>query len=371
MRGRVTKKTHADYILLAYFAALLLFGLLMLTSASSVIAYDRFGDAYHFVKRQMLFGVLPGTLGFLFFSKIPYPLLKKFGNIIFYGTTALLIAVLIPGVGSTFDTGARSWIALGGFSFQPAEVAKFGLVFYMAYYLSAIGDKLQQVKEGFIPALIMGMIPIGLVILQPDIGTASILFAVLFVILFGAHARARDLVALAGVAVAAFLLLIAVAPYRAARFTTFLHPELDPQGIGYHINQAYLAIGSGGWIGYGLGHSRQKFQYLPEVHADSIFAVLAEELGFVVTVGFLVFLVLIARRMLRLAKHAPDDYGRLLVMGITAWFMVQSLFNIAAMVGLMPITGVPLPFVSHGGTALLIAMSAVGVLANVSKEADV
>lgn len=371
MRGRANSARSADYLLLAYFAGLLLFGLIMLTSASSVIAYDKFGDAYFFVKRQLLYGVLPGIAGFLFFSKISYDWLKKFGNIVFYVSIAFLIAVLIPGVGSTLNTGARSWIVLGGASFQPAELAKFGLVFYMAYYLAAIGKKLQDVKEGFIPSLIMGMLPIGLVILQPDIGTASILFATLFVIQFAAGARGRDLSALAGVAVAAFLILIAIAPYRAARFTTFLHPELDPQGIGYHINQAYLAIGSGGLIGHGLGHSRQKFQYLPEVHADSIFAVMAEELGFVVTVGFLIFLVIIARRSIYIANRAPDRYGKLLVIGIIAWFMVQSCFNIAAMVGLMPITGVPLPFVSHGGTALLIALSAVGVIANVSKHADI
>jgi len=161
-----------------------------------------------------------------------------------------------------------------------------------------------------------------------------------------------------------------IAPYRAARFTTFLHPELDPQGVGYHINQAFLAVGSGGVFGLGLGHSRQKFQYLPEVQADSIFAVIAEEMGLLFAGGLIVLLILISYRAFILAKNAPDRFGRYLISGIIIWFMVQSFFNIGAMVGLMPITGVPLPFISHGGTALMISMAAVGILINVSKSVD-
>ncbi len=370
MMRRSVATRSVDVVLLVYIGILLLFGLIMLTSASSVIAYDKFGDAYFFVKRQLLFGVVPGLIGFLFFAKMPYEWLKKFGSILFYSSLALLILVLIPGIGATFNTGARSWIALGAFSFQPAELAKLGLICYLAYYMSVIGHKIQDLKQGFIPVLIVGMLPIGLTMLQPDIGTASILFATLFSLLFIGHAKASHLSLLAALAVFAFIILIAVAPYRAARLTTFLHPELDPQGIGYHINQSYLAIGSGGWLGYGLGHSRQKFQYLPEVHADSIFAVIAEELGFIVTSGFLCLLVLFAWRCVSIAKRCRDEYGRLLVMGIISWFMIQSFFNIAAMVGLMPITGVPLPFVSHGGTSLAIALSAVGIIANVSKQSS-
>jgi cell division protein FtsW len=369
IRSQSKQTGEADYLLLSYFLLLLLFGLIMLTSASSVSAFDKFGDTYFFIKRQLLFGVLPGTVSFFIFSKLPYDILKKFGMWIFYISMALLVAVLIPGVGATLNTGARSWLIIAGFSLQPAELGKIGMVFFLAHHLSVQGKKIEDLKEGFLSSLALGLAPVGLVVLQPDIGTASILFAICFGMLFIARAKMSHLGGLALVAVIAFLILIAIAPYRAARFTTFLHPELDPQGIGYHINQAFLAIGSGGWFGLGLGHSQQKFQYLPEVHADSIFAVIAEESGFFITTGFIVLLVLVALRGLRVAKYSPDDYGRILAAGIIIWLTIQSFFNIAAMVGLMPITGVPLPFVSHGGSALVIALTAVGVLINISRRA--
>lgn len=160
------------------------------------------------------------------------------------------------------------------------------------------------------------------------------------------------------------------APYRAARFMTFLHPELDPQGVGYHINQAFLAIGSGGIFGRGLGHSLQKFQYLPEVAADSIYAIIAEEMGFIFALGLIILLIFIVMRGFVIAKNSGDEFGRLLVSGIIIWFATQSFMNIGAMVGIMPLTGVPLPFISHGGTALAIAMGAVGILVNVSKKSN-
>ncbi len=175
---------------------------------------------------------------------------------------------------------------------------------------------------------------------------------------------------LALAAVLGFLVIIAIAPYRLARFTTFLHPELDPQGIGYHINQSFIAIGSGGFFGEGLGQSRQKYQYLPEVQADSIFAIISEEMGFFLTVAFLMLFLLFIQRGLKIAKNSDDIFARFLVTGIMIWFIGQAFLNIAAMVGLMPLTGVPLPFVSHGGTALAIALCAVGVVLNVSKRAN-
>lgn len=366
MRSSLSNKP--DYTLLGLFGILLMFGLIMLTSASSPIGYERFGDHYHFIKHQLLLGVFPGLVGFLFFSKISYSALKKVGVMLFYVTLALLVAVLIPGLGSQNGTFARSWFNIAGVSFQPAELMKLGLIFFFSAHLAKVKDTLQDFKTGFIPALCLGMIPLVLLILQPDIGTASILFAILFGMLFIAKADVWHLGALFGVAVLGFALMIAVAPYRAARFTTFLHPELDPQGIGYHINQASLAIGSGGLFGLGYGHSKQKFQYLPEVHADSIFAVIAEEMGFFIAVGLIVLFLAICFRGFRVAKHVPDDFGKYVLSGILIWFMVQAFFNIGAMVGLLPITGVPLPFVSHGGTALAISLAAVGVIANVSRE---
>ena len=176
---------------------------------------------------------------------------------------------------------------------------------------------------------------------------------------------------LTGAVVLGFIVLIFVAPYRLARFTTFLHPDLDPQGIGYHINQSFIAIGSGGFFGSGLGQSRQKYQYLPEVQADSIFAIIAEEMGFFLTLGFLALFLLFVQRGLKIAKASQDVFARFLVTGIMIWFVGQAFLNIAAMVGLMPLTGVPLPFVSYGGTALVVALSAVGLILNVSKHSKI
>jgi cell division protein FtsW len=277
--------------------------------------------------------------------------------------------VFIPGLGSNNNTGAHSWINIFGHSFQPAEFAKLGLIIFLSALLTKHGYAgLQDLKSGFLSVLGMGIIPIVLVILQPDIGTVAVLFSILFVMLFVSGAKWSHIFGLAGVGVAALLLMVIIAPYRLGRVTTFLHPELDPQGIGYQINQAFLAIGSGGFFGRGLGQSLQKFQYLPEVHADSIFAIIAEEMGLVFALGLVVLIVFTIGRSLILAKKAPDQFGRLLVVGIITWFGIQSVLNIGAMVGLLPLTGLPLPFVSHGGSALMIAMAATGIIINVSKQ---
>ncbi|MFH0857433.1 MAG: putative lipid II flippase FtsW [Candidatus Magasanikbacteria bacterium] len=368
MRVKKQIQKKADVVLFIYFLGLIFFGLIMLASASSVIGYTKFADNYFFVKRQIMYGFLPGMVLLLTCAKIPYEKYKKMMYPIFAGMILILVAVFIPGIGQSFNTGSKSWVQLFGFSFQPAEFAKLGMILFFSAYLAEKGKTLLNFKEGFFPSLIMGMIPVLLIILQPDIGTVFILFSIVFSLLFIAGAKSSHLSSLALTGIIAFILLIIAAPYRAARLTTFLHPELDPLGVGYHINQAYLAIGSGGIFGLGLGHSQQKFQYLPEVHADSIFAVMAEELGFLIVGAFLFFLVIIAFRMLAVSRRVSDPFGKYVIFGIVIWFMVQSFMNIGAMLGLMPLTGVPLPFVSHGGTALMIAMGAIGIVLNISKE---
>lgn len=365
-----TTQKRSDYVLLSYLAILLLFGLMMLTSASSAVGQERFGDNYFFIKRQLMFGVVPGIVAFLFFTKISYQTLKRLSMWLFFGSLLLLVLVLIPGIGSTYDTNARSWISLFGASFQPSEFAKLGIILFLSTYLSSRVANIQNFQQGFLVALGLGMVPIGLVVLQPDVGTTSIMFAILFGLLFLAGAKLSHLGGLAALGIVALAIMVLIAPYRAARLTTFLHPELDPQGQGYHINQAFLAIGSGGFFGLGFGHSRQKFQYLPEVHADSIYAIIAEEMGFLFAAGLIFLLFLIASRSLKIAKYAPDQFGRLLCGGIIIWFMTQSFLNIGAMVGLLPLTGVPLPFVSHGGTALMVVMAAAGMLLNVSRHIE-
>ena len=324
-----TKKTtsRTDYIFIAQIFVLLVFGLIMLTSASSPVGQARFDDGYWFIKRQILFGVIPGVVLFLLFARIPYQVWQKRMWLVYFLTIGALILVFIPGLGSTLNAGAQSWIVIGGVSMQPAEFAKLGIPIFIAAYATLLGNRIEQAADGFLPLLMYSLIPVGLVVLQPDIGTVSILFAIIFGMLYIAKARISHLVALAASGVAALVLMIAVAPYRAARFTTFLHPELDPQGVGYHINQAILAVGSGGLFGLGLGNSKQKFQYLPEVHADSIFAVIAEEVGFFLAAGVVLLITMIAIRGFRIAKNAKDPFGRLLVSGVIIWFFFAIIFK--------------------------------------------
>jgi cell division protein FtsW len=293
----------------------------------------------------------------------------SWGLFLFLATLGLLVLVFIPGIGSTLNTAAHSWLVFGSHSIQPAEFAKFTLAIFLAGLLEAHRGDLGNIR-GFLAVFGIAAIPLILILLQPDVGTALVIFSIIFGMLYAGGARWSHLAALAAVGIIAFILLIAIAPYRAARFTTFLHPELSPLGEGYQVNQAYIAIGSGGFWGMGLGHSRQKFQYLPEVHGDSIFAVLAEEMGLLLSYGFLALLGVIAYRTMRIAELSGEGAGRFLAAGILIWLLTQSFFNIGAMVGLLPLTGLPLPFVSHGGTALMMGLASAGVLVNISKHTE-
>jgi len=367
-RQTAASRANSDHLFIVYICLLLAFGLLMLMSASAPVGYERFGDKYFFIKRQLLFGVLPGFLTFFICSKLRYERLERLAWPAFLGAAALLVFTYVPGIGATLGTNAKSWLIIGNYSFQPAEFAKLGLIMFLALWITKQGRRLRDFKSGFLLILVFALIPVALVVGQPDVGTAAILFVIIFGMLFVGRARLGHLIGLALVGATSLALMIAAAPYRAARLVTFLHPELDPLGIGYHMNQAFLAIGSGGWFGLGLGHSRQKFEYLPEVQADSIFAVVGEEMGFVFAAGLVILLLLIAYRGFQLAKQTRDQFGQLLVAGIIIWFLTQSFLNIGAMVGVLPLTGVPLPFVSHGGTALLVALAAAGLVVNVSKH---
>ncbi|OGH88649.1 MAG: cell division protein FtsW [Candidatus Magasanikbacteria bacterium RIFOXYC2_FULL_42_28] len=365
MIGVAVKRT--DYTFALYIMGLTLFGLVILTSASGPAAYEKFNDTYFFVKRQIMFGLLPGLALFFLFSKWSYGRWQKFSWVIYGGSLILLAAVFVPGVGLVLN-GSHSWITLGAYSFQPAEFAKLGLIIATAQILSSGQYDLNDWRHGLIPVLAILFPPFLLILLQPDVGTLSILVVILFCMLFVAKVPVKYLAVLGALGVLVFTSLVFAAPYRLQRLSIFLHPELDPQGIGYHINQAFLAIGSGGFWGLGLGQSRQKFQYLPEVSADSIYAVLSEELGFIFAAGLVIFIVAIGWRGLKIAKSARDNFGKLLAIGIISWLVWQSFLNIGAMVGVLPLTGVPLPFVSHGGSALLTALTAAGMIVNISKN---
>ncbi len=365
----LANKNKIDKVFLLYILALLSFGLIILTSASTPLGYDKFNDGYFFIKGQILNGVLPGLLLLYIFSKINYNFWKKSVWLLVGFTILLLILVFIPGVG-LYLNGARSWISFGFINFQPSELAKLTMVVLAAFLFSDSRRDLSDWKTGLLPVLSV-LAPIFLLVLaQPDLGTLSILVVIVFGMLYLSKVPKIYLTVLGSLLVLGFLSLIVIKSYRMERFTTFLHPELDPQGVGYHINQATLAIGSGGWAGLGVGHSRQKYQYLPEVAADSVFAVMAEEVGFLFSSLFLLLILFIGWRGLRIAKKSPDLFAKLLVSGIMIWLVWQSFLNIGAMVGILPLTGVPLPFVSHGGSALMVMLGACGIVLSVSREVN-
>lgn len=362
----VREKTAADRSFLLLILIWVAFGLIMLASASAPAGYEKFHDAYYFVKRQIWHGLLPGLVLFFIFAKINYEKWRRLSWVVYSISLVLLILVYVPGVGMLLN-GSRSWIQFGAYSFQPSEFAKLAIILIAANILSDKKRDLQDWRYGLSPIFLILLPAPFLVALQPDIGTLSILAVIIFVMLYFSRVSPRYLVALGVAGVVVFSFLMILVPRRIERLTTFLHPELDPLGVGYQVNQAFLAIGSGGFWGFGLGHSRQKFQYLPEASSDSIFAVLAEELGFFVSALFVILIALVGKRGFWIARSAPDEFGALLVGGIMVWLIWQSFLNIGAMVGILPLTGVPLPFVSHGGSAMAMGLAAIGVVASVSR----
>jgi cell division protein FtsW len=364
--GRIYHKP--DYKFIITLAAIIIFGLIMLSSASVAVSFEKFHDNYYYFKHQLLNGFLPGIFLLVVLSFVNYRFWRKNALWLLTFSIALLIAVFIPGVGAKYGT-AKSWLNIFGYSFQPSEFVKLTFLIYLAAWLENREEKkVRHVSEGLIPFLVLLGIIAVLLLLQPDLGTMTIIVAFSLVVFYIGRA---NLLHVAGLILAAFFGLIGfakLAPYRAARLTVFLHPELDPQGIGYHINQAFLAIGSGGFWGKGFGMSRQKFQYLPEVQGDSIFAIIAEEMGLIISSLLVVGYVYLTYRGFQIAQKAPDKFAKMLTVGVVSWIIIQAFVNMGAIVGLLPLTGVPLPFVSYGGTAMTMLMAACGIVINISRQ---
>ena len=330
------------------------------------MAFERFGDSYYFIKRQLAFGLLVGLVAAWLLYHYDYRRLERWALPLFACSLFLLVLVFVPSIGESYGTFAHRWLRLGPISFQPSEFVKLAFLIYLASWLGRRHGKLADFKEGFLPyAVILGVV-LGLILLQPDIGTAAIVAMVAMGVYWLAGGPLRYLALLLLGGVVALVIIVQVKPHAAARLAAFVNPSADPQGIGYHINQAYLAIGSGGLLGRGFGQSRAKFLYLPEVYGDSIFAVVGEELGFVLSLALVAAFLYLCLRGFKVARSASDEFGRLLAGGIVIWFTGQAFINISAMIGLLPLTGIPLPFVSYGSSALAIALSAVGILANIS-----
>ena len=360
------KGHQPDYILISITLALVIFGLVVLSNPSVVLSQDVFKESYYFLKHQ-LYSVFLGLFFFFVCQRINYKHWQKIGFFLLLLSILLLILVFVPRIGYSYGETSR-WITWGSFSFQPFELVKLTFILYLAALLSKKRESSNQlIKESLMPFLIFTGIISFLVLCQPDFSALVILIAIAMTIYFLAGMRMSYILAIGSLALIGFFTLIKTVPYRANRLIVFLHPEIDPQGIGYQINQALLAIGSGGLFGLGLGHSIQKWKYLPEPIGDSIFAIVAEELG-LIGAGILVILfILLAWRGLKIAKKAPDRFGFLLAGGITGWLFLQAFINIAAISGLIPLTGLPLPFISYGGSAMAISLAGVGILVNISK----
>ena len=364
------QKKFGDKTLLSVVLIMLVFGLVMIASAGVIYSQTMYGDAYYFFKHQLFFGVLPGLFVLWLFQKIDYHFWRKLAVPFFFASVICLILVFVPGVGSKVY-GASRWLQLGPFSFQPSEMAKLSIIIYLAAWLESRGaQRIKDVFEGLLPFLgIMGVVGF-LIMKQPDTGTLGVIVLTSFAIFFVSGARMNHLVSMSAASAFGMWILVKIEPYRFNRILAFMNPAADPQGIGYQINQALLAVGSGGLFGVGLGHSRQKFNYLPEPVGDSIFAIIGEELGLIGGVILVILFVIVAFRGIKIAKNAPDMFGRLVATGITIWIVLQAFINIGANIALVPLTGIPLPFISYGGTSLIFLMSAVGILLNISKQAD-
>ena len=347
---------------------IVVFGLIMLLSASGPFGLQKFGDSWYFFRHQLLYGVLPGILLFTVVSRIDYRILKPFAVPALVASIVLLILVYLPGIGVRLG-GAGRWVHFGPWSFQPSEFVKVTFLVYVAAWLSVRqSNKAQTLQEGLFPFLFALGIVMLLLVLQPNTGSMSVIAGASLLAYFVAGAPIVWFLSLGAIAAGLFALLVKITPYRAARFMTFLHPELDQQGIGYHINQAFLAVGSGGLFGMGYGHSRQKYLYLPEASGDSIFAVMAEEMGFFVCVIFLAAMGYLVLRCFVIARNAPDEFGKFLATGVGSWIAIQTVFNVASMIGLMPITGVTLPFVSYGSSAMIALAAGTGIVASISRQ---
>lgn len=346
---------------------LLVIGIVAVYDVSLFRAYTLFGDKYYFLKNQLVWAVV-GLSAVFVLSKLDYHFLAHLAPLALVLSCALLIAVLIPGVGTKIY-GARRWLTIGSFlTVQPSEILKISLVIYLAAWL---GDELKRplvFRSYFITFCLLMLSVIGLVMFEPDFGTTFIIVVSSFIVYFVSGAPIVQFGYLIPFAVAGGLALIKISPYRLNRLKAFLDPSIDPQGVSYHINQILLALGSGGIFGLGLGQSRQKFEYLPEVNTDSIFAVIGEETGFVGAIVLISLFVFLIYRGIRVALRAPDKFGQLLAIGIVGTIAIQFLVNLGSMVALFPLTGVTLPFISYGGSSLVIVLAMIGVLLNVSQN---
>lgn len=343
-----------------------IFGLIMIYSASNIWAEYKFNDPYKYIKSQGLF-LLISYIMLLIISKIPYQVYKKKANIIFIICTVLLILVLIPGIGMVRN-GSRSWFGIGSLGIQPSEFTKLGLIIFTSKYLANNEKEIKNIKKGVLPILGILVLIFLLIMLEPDFGTGVVIVMTIVVLLFTSGVKMNFFIKIGIIGLLGVVGLIIIAPYRMQRIVSFLNPWNDPLGSGFQIIQSLYAIGPGGLLGLGFGNSIQKHFYLPEPQTDFIFSIISEEFGFmgVLFVSSLFILIIISG--FKIATKCEDHFGKYLAFGITFGLAFQTMLNLMVVVGLIPVTGVTLPFLSYGGSSLLITMCSMGILLNISSQ---
>jgi cell division protein FtsW len=365
------RKLILDPTLMLAVIGLLLLGLIMVTSASITVAASDFGDPFYYLKRQSMALVL-GAAGALVMCAIPTSLWQRLAFPLLIAAFAMLVIVLIPGVGHQVNA-SRRWLPLGFMYFQPSELARVLLLMYMASYIVRRQAELRESVRGFVKPLAVLAVASALLLLEPDMGAATVLLATGMGMLFLAGVKLRHFLAIAATAVAALTLLAIASPYRLARVTNFANPFDDPFGSGFQLVQSLIAIGRGEWFGVGLGASVQKLFYLPEAHSDFVFAVLAEELGLVGVIGMLALVGVVVSRVLhtsRLAAAAGLAYQAFVAASFGIWLALQTIVNVGVNMGLLPTKGLTLPFLSSGGTSMLVTLGWLGLVLRIHHEAS-
>ena len=370
LRDLVSKKNkEPDYFLAGTTVALVVLGLLILASVSATLSFERSGDTYYFLTHQIIFGLIPGLiLGFLAY-KINLAILKKWAPALLLITLVLMVMVFLPVIGSTSANAAR-WVGLGPISFQPSELLKLTFILYLAVWLSSREERKKENNPGK-TLMAFGIILffiISLLILQSDLSTLGVILAVAVIMYFVINTPIRHIILIFAAGATTIFALIKIAPYRIDRLLVFLNHDFDPMGAGYQIKQSLIAIGSGGFWGTGLGLGMQKLGFLPETISDSIFAVFSEETGFAGGLFLITLFLAFLWRGFKIARESQDNFLKLAALGITSWIIIQTFVNIGAMIGVLPLTGIPLPFISYGGSALIVELIGVGLLLNISSR---
>lgn len=341
-------------------------GVVMVYSTSAILAQEKFGDGTFFLKKELLwlcFGIIALYIAY----RVPYPVWVKISPLMLLASIGFLFLVMIPGVGHQVG-GARRWLKFGGFGFQPSEFAKYAMIVFLARWISNHQDQIKSFTKGFLPPILVLGFTVGIILIQPDLGTAVGLGTVGLVLLFVGGVRIRYLIALLITSIPVLYFFVAGVAYRRARILAFLDPWKDPKGVGFQIIQSFIALGSGGLTGVGLGESRQKLFYLPEAHTDFIFSIIGEELGFIGALIVCLAFFALFYMCFRVASKMNDLTGHLIGLGIATLLTLQTVVNIGVVTGTLPTKGLPLPFISFGGSSLVFSMAGIGIVMNLARS---